>query len=154
MIISTGRTNWAKEVTDVSGSLAYFLASAQDSLSASSYGDHTSKNGSEGSSWPGFLESKASSRLMILNGSLRTASEDSTHHTVLVLPDFILVNDVPESLEGANDLWHSSLDPSIGRGGAILKNPSSDLKTWPLPYDIVIMICESPTSICVDFCIP
>lgn len=81
---------------------------------------------------------------MILNGSHRTASEDSTHNTVIVLPDYTFVNDVPESFDGATDLWKSSLDPTLARGGKVLESfrGGSELKSWALPYNIVILICE------------
>lgn len=81
---------------------------------------------------------------MILNGSLRSASDDPSLHTVLVLPDYVMVNEVPESKDGAVDLWKVQLDPDAGRGGAMLISPESnvDMKTWPIPYDVVIMLCE------------
>ena len=144
MIVSTGQTNWAKEVTDVSGTLAYFIAEAHRSLSsAGSREDGDSVGAENNRNWPGFYDSKTSSRLMILNGSHRTASENSTHNTVIVLPDYTFVNEVPESFDGATDLWKSSLDPSVGRGGKVLTDlrGGSELKSWPMPYNIVILIC-------------
>jgi hypothetical protein len=156
VIVSTGQTNWAKEVTGVSGTLAYFLAEAHGSLASGSRGGGdrgAGRSGSESSSnWPGFYDSKASSSLMILNGSHRTASEDSTHNTVIVLPDYTFVNSVPESSDGATDLWKSSLDPSLGRGGKVLENfhGGSELKSWPLPYNIVILICGSAAAVCFE----
>ena len=148
MIVSTGQTNWAKEVTDVSGTLSYFLAGAHSSLSVGSRrsgeGDAGRLESENSPNWPGFYDSKASSNLIILNGSHRTASEDSTHKTTIVLPDYTFVNDIPESFDGAADLWKSSLDPSVGRGGKVLDTfrGGSELKSWPLPYNIVILICE------------
>lgn len=144
MIISTGQTNWAKEVTEVDGTLAYYLADHDAHHSTS--GSHRGRREDESvtTDIPGFISTEGTSRLMILNGSLRSASDDPSLHTVLVLPDYVVVNEVPESKEGASDLWRSQLDAQVGRGGRLLKQPEAnvDLKTWPIPYDVVIMLCE------------
>lgn len=140
MIISTGKQDWAKEVTNVSGTLASFLSQAAEELSTSSTNSHRKAN-LDGTSWPGFLNSADSSRPMILNGSHRTASEVSTNRTAIVLPDYVFVNEVPDSIGGAKALWKSALDPGVGRAGT---NEQCEVKSWPLPYDAVILMCEPP----------
>ncbi|KAI0320693.1 Sucrase/ferredoxin-like-domain-containing protein [Amylostereum chailletii] len=48
--------------------------------------------------------------------------------------------DVPRSLEGAQDLWGNSVNPSVPRMGA---GPGeSALKSWIIPYSCVILICS------------
>lgn len=124
-------------MTDVSGSLASYLSKVQDEQS--SHSRPSADTDSKKQSWPGFLDSSAASRHMILNGSHRTASESSTARTVLVLPDYVFVNEVEDSMSGATELWKSALDPAVGRSGAQI--PSTNVKSWPIPYDAVIMMC-------------
>ncbi|KAF9509502.1 hypothetical protein BS47DRAFT_1349174 [Hydnum rufescens UP504] len=145
VIISTGATNWPKEVTEESGSLAELIHEVNDSLAKKS-----SKGEKE--SWPGLFATSSFSRLAIHNGSHHSiSSHDPAQHTVIVLPDFKFVTDVRESREDAKRLWSAHLDLDVGRAGIA---PSSDVlshsqsqsqstsKSWPLPYDAVILICS------------
>ena len=108
---------------------------------------------------------------MVLNGSHRTASEDATKHTVIVLPDFTFVNEVPGEGNGgmkkgeergkAEEFWKKYLDPRGTRGGDLRTeregtedgqeeergeggdgDGEEGFKSWVLPYDAVILLCE------------
>jgi len=92
------------------------------------------------SSISGIFASSDTSRVSILNGSHKTLSDDDDHDTVLVFPDFKVVTEVPRSLDGAQELWKSSVHPNLGRAGATL--PNSSIKTWILPYSCVILLCS------------
>ncbi|KIJ70322.1 hypothetical protein HYDPIDRAFT_122003 [Hydnomerulius pinastri MD-312] len=141
VIISTGKTDWQKEVTEADGTLAAFLSSADEKLRSGS--KQQSGDSNKGARKPlptGLFAQDDTRRLAILNGSHKTFSEDHTQETVIVLPDFKVVADVPRSLAGAEALWAAALDPSYGRLGA---SPRSDtLKSWVLPYSCVILLCS------------
>jgi hypothetical protein len=137
-MISTGKSDWEKEVTEVEGTLASFLlqvhkkalSSAPDPITKAEH-DHKI------ATIPGVFHSSESSRLAILNGSHTTVSEDCTKETVLVLPDYKAVVGVPRTLEGAEELWRCALDPSLGRAGEA--DPS--FRSWLLPYSCLILLC-------------
>jgi len=76
-----------------------------------------------------------STRLSILNGSPTTLTEEP-YETVLILPDYKVVADVPRSLDGAKALWDSALDMS-GE-----PKEENSFKTWVLPYSCVILLCS------------
>ena len=86
----------------------------------------------------GLFLASDSSRTSILNGSHKTLCHENDHETVLVFPDFKVVTEVRRSTQGAQELWDSAVNPSIGRSGAYLKN---ELKTWIIPYSCVILLC-------------
>lgn len=75
-----------------------------------------------------------------MNGSIRSISDNEDNESVLVFPDFKVVTQVQSTIQSAQDLWDSSLDPSVSRTGAFLEK--SQLKTWVLPYSCVILLCE------------
>ena len=94
---------------------------------------------------PAFFDTSSYSRLAILNGSHRSISEEPNQLTVVVLPDFKFITDVGRSKEDAEHLWNTNLSFAIGRAG-ISPSTTGDsykppLKSWPLPYDAVILIC-------------
>lgn len=62
---------------------------------------------------------------------------------MLVLPDYKIVNNVEPTLEGAQKLWASAMDPSLGRAGSAAGDKG--LRTWVLPYSCVILLCTVPT---------
>ncbi|KAG8829542.1 hypothetical protein FRC17_006426 [Serendipita sp. 399] len=127
VVISTGASDWAREVTEENGSLAQLLSSVS---SSSSFPLITP---------PSFPPSKPTTRLAILNGS-HTSNEDETHR-VLVLPDYKVVVGVASTRNDAKALYDYALAPSVGRIGGNL-GPESSLKTYPLPYTCVILLCS------------
>jgi len=94
------------------------------------------------SSYPstGLFDPSQSTRISILNGSHNTLSHEEDHETVLIFPDFKAASEVRRSVQGAQDLWDSSVAPGISRSGAFLEKTT--LRTWVLPYACVILLCS------------
>lgn len=88
----------------------------------------------------GLFRTSDSTNVSVLNGSIRSISDNDDNESVLVFPDFKVVTGVQSTAQGAQDLWDSSLDPSVSRTGAFLEK--SQLKTWVLPYSCVVLLCE------------
>lgn len=87
----------------------------------------------------GLFRTSDSTKISTLNGSHKTICDDEDHESVLVFPDFKVVTEVRRSVQGAQDLWDSAVNPELGRNGAFLEK--SPLKTWVLPYSCVILLC-------------
>ena len=137
VIISTGKSDWPKEVTEADGTLAAFLSSANDKLRGR---DENAKN-TRALLPAGSFTPNDTHRLSIQNGSHKSFSEEPSQETVIVLPDFKVIADVPRSVVGAETLWTAALDPSYGRLGA--KSRSDSLRSWALPYSCVIQLCKT-----------
>jgi len=135
VIISTGASDWQKEITDEKNSLAHHLDAAQHKLI------HSTKKSVAPSAnhVPGLFESADSTSLSILNGSHRTVSDDHESETVIVLPDFKLVTSVDKTAKGAEELWKAALDPDVGRAGLPAQ---PNIRSFPLPYHCVVLICS------------
>jgi len=129
-VISTGKSDWEREVTDAPGSLAAYIAEVQQSTSAPF-------NKALMGSVRGVFGANNTFRVGILNGSHKTLSDDESIETVLVFPDYKVITEIPRSLDGAKDLWKNVLDPSRD------STKDSTFKSWVLPYSCVILICES-----------
>ncbi|KAG0705435.1 Sucrase/ferredoxin-like-domain-containing protein [Suillus ampliporus] len=138
VIISTGKSDWAKEVTEAEGTLAAFLSTVNSSLSPSKKPKKPKSNSDLSPS--GLFSHTEAGRLSILNGSHRSLSDDDSHETVIVLPDFMVVSGVPRTLAGAEALWRAAVDPSLGRAGVTTQ--TDDLNTWVLPYSCLILLCS------------
>jgi hypothetical protein len=126
VVISTGKADWDPYVTSVSGSLAAYLSSAADSSESG-----TPKPPKNKGLTPGVFTTATTSKISILNGSLRTMSCDSDKDTVLIFPDYKFVFDVDRSAEGATELWNNVVSPVVEDGG----------RSLTIPYSCVIMIC-------------
>ncbi|KAG8765684.1 hypothetical protein FRC12_007360 [Ceratobasidium sp. 428] len=133
VVISTGKSDWPREVTEVSNSLAEHLSNAHSKLISSSSAPRPTKSGDAP---PGVFTSAESNRLSVLNGSHH---ETGAAHTVLVFPDYKLVKEVPATAEGATSLWKATLDPAVGVEG---KQGEAEMKSWVLPYAAVILLCS------------
>jgi Sucrase/ferredoxin-like len=185
VIISTGISNWAHEVTETEGSLAYFLSKAlskknkeakpprgpdvpnlpEDQLSAAvaaiqlestptsvpppqagKDSETQEKKEEKKDTFPAILDTSQSKRLIINNGSFKSASDSDDCLTAVVLPDFTYVNEIKETKENAERLWSTTLDPSVRRAGRKLPDvetaSQNKFQTRPLPYDSVVLICE------------
>lgn len=60
----------------------------------------------------------------------------------VVFPDFKVVQPIPISKAGAQDLYDKALSPTVGRiGGGPAVGPT--LKSWILPYEAVVLLCAS-----------
>lgn len=145
VLISTGKSDWAKEVTEAPGTLAAYLNDAHSKLLSSSSSSNTQfqpeqPNGSSASkSVPGVFRTAESTRLAIINSSHRTISHES-NETCISLPDFVVWTEVPPTPLGAEDLWRAGLDPGSTRGG--FAPQGSSLKSYPLPFQCVILLCS------------
>lgn len=135
-MISTGKSDWEKDVTSVQDSLAAHLLAASASSSSSGGGGSSEEPGDKKSekSVPGVFTHLSANRIAILNGSLNTVSDDTDKETVLVFPDYKVVYDVDRSLDGATGLWASAIDPAID----VTPTTKTSLT---IPYSCVILIC-------------
>jgi hypothetical protein len=140
VVISTGKSDWDREVTETTGSLAAYLLNLQNNTPANAKVAIPKGNGEIAPSIPGTFLSSDSAKISILNGSHNTLCDDCAQETVLILPDYKVATGVSRSAEGAEDLWKSSIDPSLGRVGVVLEK--SPLKTWIVPYSCVILLCK------------
>ncbi|KAJ7247873.1 Sucrase/ferredoxin-like-domain-containing protein [Mycena haematopus] len=136
IMVSTGTTDWDREITSTSGSLASYISGAHRKSKATQ-----SPTKSDVPRLPGIFNASDSTEIAILNGSHQTISADQDLETVLVFPDFVVVSGVPSSPHGAKMLWSSALNPQIPRilGSAAGEAP---FNTWVLPYSAVITLCS------------
>jgi hypothetical protein len=142
-VISTGKSDWAKAVTEVDGTLAAHLLGSESRLHALSPSIPKPTSVSVASKSPNGLFSTAeSTRISILNGSHSTIAEDDALHTVLVFPDYKVITGVPSTTEGADHLWRNYVEPGVGRAGAApLDEAQQQQKSYILPYSCIIQIC-------------
>lgn len=142
VLISTGKSDWQRDVTDETGSLAHHLAHTNKQFRRPSLSSSLSPKPKRTDlvNVPGVFNSSDASRLSILNGSHCTLSCDDNKESVLVFPDYKVVKDVARSPEGAELLWRTALDPSLNRAG---RADGEEGKSWPLPYACVILLCAS-----------
>ncbi|KAJ7086660.1 Sucrase/ferredoxin-like-domain-containing protein [Mycena epipterygia] len=140
ILISTGKSDWDREVTDTPGSLAALVSQTQPPKVPDAPPPISIELDEKSvPSVPGVFSSTDSTRLSILNGSHKTVSADE-HETVLILPDFTMVVGVPATLAGAKELWRTALDSELPRMG--VTEETSSFQTWILPYSCVIMLCS------------
>ncbi|GAA5873051.1 hypothetical protein JCM3774_000323 [Rhodotorula dairenensis] len=165
IIVSTGKSDWIREVTDDETSIAGLVKAEYDRLQkASAGGGLLSKLGSKvfgggsgddgkdattkaAETLPGVHPSSAaappdgsvSSRLSILSGSFISSSHHGHRESVISLPDFKVINEVEATPRSVEELVKRYLDPSVGRAGS---TQPGELKSWPLPYHCVILLCS------------
>ncbi|GAA5980799.1 hypothetical protein JCM10908_003872 [Rhodotorula pacifica] len=166
IIVSTGKSDWIREVTDDEASIPGLVKAEYDKLQKASggqggllaklggkvfgrsgNGEGDGKAAKAGEDLPGVHPSSAagspdgsvSSLLSILTGSFISSSHHGHRESVISLPDFKIINEVEATSASAEELVKRYLDPSVGRAGASL---SGELKSWPLPYHCVILLCS------------
>lgn len=158
MVISTGKSDWERSVTNEKGSLAFHLSTLEKAVPLTLTVPLTGT--STPSTLPGTPTSPTSQLLptavagifkdsenhavAILNGSHDTLSIRDDRETVLVFPDYKVLTEVPRSLDGARELWRHSVNPSVSRLGS--SSEMSAVKSWVIPYTCVILICERSLS--------
>lgn len=140
VVISTGKSDWESKITDAKGSLAAHLENLKESIPDEPKATHHRASVKAPRQAAGLFRTSDSTNVSVLNGSIRSISDDDESESVLVFPDFKVVTEVQSSIQGAQDLWDSSLDPSVNRTGAFPEK--SQLKTWVLPYSCVILLCS------------
>ncbi|TRM68346.1 Sucrase/ferredoxin-like-domain-containing protein [Schizophyllum amplum] len=134
VVISTGKEDWAREVTDVKGTLAAYLGSVH--TTKPSRGTHAGI-GSPPKHVDGVFAAENGGRLSVLNGSHATLSDDQDQETVLIFPDYTLVTGVSASEAAAQALYDAALSPS-----ALPGHLTGDMHTWVIPYSCVILLCS------------
>lgn len=80
-----------------------------------------------------------STRLSVINGSFLSSSDSNDHHSVLLFPDYISIHDVEGSKEGSDELLERYLTSKVGASSS---TATSTMKSWPLPYEAVVLICS------------
>lgn len=157
ILISSGKSDWQREVTD-SGFPALVKAAFEekDPPPVDQKGKGLPAEGEDGSLFKGVYPSSISAssssssasngsaprptRLSILSSSFLSSSDEDEVQSVILLPDFKVIHQVKETKETAAELVEGYLKPSVGRVGAPLSN--STLRSWPLPYSAVVLLCE------------
>lgn len=126
-------------MTDAAGTLAAFLSETQpkDLPSDTMPGTLTAEeNGSQKKpSIRGIFEASGATRVSLLNGSHVTVSDDHSLQTILAFPDYKMVSEVPESVDGAKEFWRDAFNLSVDPQEA-------KFKSWVLPYSCVILLCK------------
>lgn len=165
MVISTGKSDWEREVTEAKGTLAAYLLEVQNSNSPAKSAkpakpkklpvDDAPKSRNDAlkpqddalkppKPPAGIFRSAESSKISILNGSHLTICDDDEQDTILVFPDYTLITGVRQSIEGAQGLWSLAVDPKVGRvGPAGIDVHPEGIETWIIPYSCVILLCTS-----------
>ncbi|XP_006459893.1 hypothetical protein AGABI2DRAFT_184400 [Agaricus bisporus var. bisporus H97] len=140
IVISTGKADWEKKITDAQGSLAAYLDDLETKEQEEHKPVHHTAAKSVRQGIPGLFRNSDSNHLSVLNGSHRTICDDDDCDTVFVFPDFKVVTEVERSSQGAQDLWDNYLDPTVNRAGAFPEKTQQ--RTWILPYSCIILLCS------------
>ena len=155
MVISTGKSDWERSVTNEKGSLASYISTIEKGapLTLTITGDVGTSTPGTGPSTPitstphllptavaGIFKDSENQAVSVLNGSHDTLSKQNDNETVLVFPDYKVLTEVPRSLDGARELWRNSVCPSVSRLGS--SSETGTVKSWVIPYTCVILICE------------
>ncbi|GAA5935162.1 hypothetical protein JCM3775_007220 [Rhodotorula graminis] len=163
ILVSTGKSDWIREVTDDADSIPGLVRAVFDETSAAGTpsekkgllgkfgamvlgGDKKKEDEQEGI--PGVHPSSAappadgvvSSKLSILSSSFISSSHEGHRESVIVLPDYKVVHEVEASRAAVGELVKGYLRPEVGRAGA--GELSGSLRSWPLPYQCVILLCS------------
>lgn len=131
VVISTGKADWVREVTDENGSLAHLLPRV---VSAATVGSSPKQPNTT------YPPAEPTTRVDILNSSHR--SEDDGNHRVLVFPDYKVVMHVSPNANGAQELYQNAVSPSVGRIGAGSVTETGNVSSYPLRYACVILLCS------------
>jgi Sucrase/ferredoxin-like len=151
VVISTGKSDWERSVTNEKGSLASYICNIEKAApltittGASTPGTAPSTPIASTSQLlptavAGIFKDSENQAVSILNGSHDTLSKQNDNETVLVFPDYKVLTEVPRSLDGAREMWRNSVCPSVSRLGS--SSETGTVKSWVIPYTCVILICE------------
>jgi Sucrase/ferredoxin-like len=150
VVISTGKSDWGRSVTDEKGSLASHISNIEKASLLITGGASTpwtapstpiaSTSHLLPTAVAGIFKDSENQTMSILNGSHDTLSKCNDNETVLVFPDYKVLTEVPRSLDGARELWRNSVSPSVSRLGS--SSGAGTVKSWVIPYTCVILICE------------
>lgn len=146
IVISTGKTDWEREVTEVNGSLAASINGLFESSKSSSAkpADTTAKKLEH--TVPGVFTQQEGTRLSILNGSHTTISEHHERETVLIFPEYRVVFGVENTPKASELLYEKAVSPSTTYIPTIPEESEAGELPFgilPIPYSCVILLCES-----------
>ncbi|PRQ77216.1 hypothetical protein AAT19DRAFT_12634 [Rhodotorula toruloides] len=144
ILVSSGKSDWIREVTDDTDSIPGLVKLAYDEVTAKPSAGLLGKIGGklfkgkeeeEKGGLPGVHPSKAvagadvavSSRLSILSSSFVSHSHAHHHESVIVLPDYKVVHDVEPTRPAVGELVERYLRPEAGRVG--LEAPEKGMGT-------------------------
>lgn len=148
IVISTGKTDWEREVTDVKGSLAALIRGlAESSKSSAKPADAAAKKLEH--TVPGVFTQRQGTRLSILNGSHTTLSEHHERETVLIFPEYRVVFGVENTPKAAELLYEKAVSPSTTYIPTIPEESEAGELPFgivPIPYSCVILLCASRLS--------
>jgi len=144
IVISTGKADWEREVTDVKGSLAASINALFELSKSSSTKsvDATAKKLQH--SVRGVFTRQEGARLSILNGSHKTISEHHDRDTVLIFPEYRVVFGVENTAKGAELLYEKVVSPSTTYIPSIPEEREEGelpFGVLPIPYSCVILLC-------------
>jgi hypothetical protein len=134
-VISTGKTDWDREVTEVEGSLAAELARLHKAADLQPKKESKTNGGLVAHKINGVFDSKDHTRLSILNGSHFSTDSNEEMASVLLFPTYKLVN-VASTPDGAALLWNEHL---YANGDGVSKRQT---QSWILPFACVILLCK------------
>ncbi|GAA5821872.1 hypothetical protein JCM3770_000627 [Rhodotorula araucariae] len=158
ILVSTGKSDWIREVTDDAESIPGLVRVSFDEMAAAGtpspglvgrLGEKLFKKKEDGEGeLPGVHPSSAapppdvavSSKLSVLASSFISSSHEGHRESVIVLPDYKVVHEVEASRAAADELVKNYLRPEAGRAGT--GSLSGSLRSWPLPYHCVILLCS------------
>ncbi|KAF8897308.1 Sucrase/ferredoxin-like-domain-containing protein [Infundibulicybe gibba] len=113
VVISTGKSDWDREVTETKGSLAAYLQEVQNMAPPPMFTPSSPPtSGKSVRPIGGIFRSSDSTKISILNGSHRALDDEDDLDTVLVFPDYKVITEIPRSMDGAQSLWDNAVDPS------------------------------------------
>ncbi|WWC86468.1 uncharacterized protein L201_001345 [Kwoniella dendrophila CBS 6074] len=154
VVISTGKSDWERDHVDEKDSLAHYLdkaISSAPSIPESKSSTPTSKSSLSyisSSSFPSpskpFTQ-PISQPPSLYSSSLISQSDDPTDQSVLVFPDWKVVHEIDNSLNGAKSLYENQLSGELGRSGQKGINPKDEFnrrRSYVLPYRAVILLCS------------
>ncbi|KAI0677141.1 Sucrase/ferredoxin-like-domain-containing protein [Trametes maxima] len=147
IVISSGKSDWVREVTDAKGSLAAYVHDLSSSGRLPKDQDPSKKDKHKGehedAHVAGIFDGAnliKNKRVTILNGSHRTIADDTHKETVLVFPDYTVVGEVDCSQAGAEQLWDHSVSPYVDLHA--VPQASTSVRSWIIPYSCVILLCS------------
>jgi len=145
IVISTGKTDWEREVTDVDGSLAASISGLFESYKSSSAKPANTTAKKLEHTVPGVFTQQQGTRLSILNGSHTTISEHHERETVLIFPEYRVVFGVENTPKTAELLYEKAVSPSTTYIPTIPEESEAGELPFgivPIPYSCVILLCS------------
>ncbi|KAI9638221.1 Sucrase/ferredoxin-like-domain-containing protein [Dioszegia hungarica] len=136
VVISTGKSDWERDHVDEKDSLAHHLDKHIQSLKLPAPPAGAVKDLSKRPPASEYILKPDQDHLPSLySSSLISQSDDPEDQTVLVFPDWTVVQEVENSAEGAAGLYAAALGQGVKTGG-------TRQRSWVLPYRAIILLCS------------